>query len=461
MQVKEVSSEGLVREFKVTVSYQEIEKNMASRLEEIGRTVSMPGFRPGKIPLPVLQKRYGDSVKSEVIEKTVNDTSERAITERSLRIALEPKIELVASEPGKDLEYNMKVEVLPEIKPVDFKGVKLERMTAEVADKEVEDAILRIAKTMRGPEFVKDDRKAVMGDVLVIDFEGEADGTAYPGMKSANHRLELGSKSFIGNFEEQLVGSRKGDKKEVKVGFPDDYHAADLAGKKAVFQVTVKDLMEFGAIAIDDELAKELGAENAADMRERVKEQIGKDYQQIARTLMKRDLMDQLADQHDFEVPQGMIEAEFASIWRRVEMERKRGGPMAAEDKGKSDDELKDDYRDIAERRVRLGLLLAEVGKQNNLKVNEQEMREALLNEARSHPGKEKEVFDFYTQTPGALDRLQAPVLEEKVVDYIFALANITDRKVTGKELMEAPEKTDSADKAKKTKRPAAKAGKK
>jgi trigger factor len=459
MQVQEVSTKGLMREFKVTVSAQEIAKNMAVRLEEIGRTAKMPGFRPGKIPLPVLQKRFGLEVQSEVIEKTVNDTSERAINERNLRVALQPNIEMITSEFGKDLEYKMKLEVLPEIKPIDFKTVALERMTADVTDKAAEEAILRVAKSMRGPEFLKEDRKSIKGDVLVIDFEGEADGKPHPGMKGANHRLELGSKSFIDTFEDQLTGVKKGDAKEVKVTFPEDYHAEELAGKKAVFKVTVKDIMVFAPIAIDDELAKELGVEDAVKLRERVKEQIGNDYAQVARSMMKRELMDSLADQHDFEVPQGMIDAEFSAIWKRVEIDRKRSGVLAAEDKGKTDEQLKEEYLDIAERRVRLGLLLAEVGKQNNLKVTEPEMRNALISETRNYPGKEQEVFDFYTRTPGALDRLQAPVLEEKVVDYIFALAKITERKVTAEELLAAPEKMAEAD-SKKAK-PAKKAAKK
>jgi len=278
-----------------------------------------------------------------------------------------------------------------------------------------------------------------MGEVLTIDFDGTVDGKSFPGMKSENYRLELGSKSFVDDFEEQLVGMKVGDKKDVKVKFPKDYHAENLAGKKAVFAVNVKELRVHKPVEMNDELAKEIGFPSLSDLRKRMSDDIGSNYSRISRSVMKRQLMDKLADEHDFPVPQGMVDAEFNSIWQQVEQDKAKGA-LSADEAKKSDEELRKEYRGIAERRVRLGLLLAEVSNVNKIDVSSNELRNAMIAEARRFPGQEKAVIDYYSKTEGALERLRAPILEEKVVDFILAQAKIKDKKISAEELMKLPE---------------------
>ncbi len=443
MQVQELAANGLKREFKITIEQAEIERNLLARLEEIGRTAKIDGFRPGKIPMPVLRKRYGEAVLGEVVEKTVGATADKAISERGLRTAMQPKVEMEEVGQNKPLTYKLLFEVLPEIVIGDFKQVQLEKLAADVADSEVDAMIERMGKSSRGPESIAEARPAQKGDVLLIDFEGMADGKPHPGMKGNNHRLELGSKSFIDSFEEQLVGTKKGDAVTVKVTFPAAYHAIDLAGKPAEFNVTIKDIMAHAPLVLDDALAVEVGFKTIDELRAKVRERMQADYTQISREVMKRQLLDQLADVYDFALPQVMVDAEFQSIWTRVQDE-KSNGVKVAEDLDKSEDEQRADYRGISERRVRLGLLLAELGRTKDIKVEQTELRDALIAETRQYPGQEKEVFEYFTKTPGALDRLRAPILEEKVIDYIIAQSTVTEKKVSAEELRAAPDKMDA-----------------
>lgn len=443
MQVQELAANGLKREFKITVEQAEIEKNLLARLEEIGKTAKIDGFRPGKIPMPVLRKRYGEAVLGEIVEKTVGTTAEKAISERGLRTAMQPKVEMEDVGQGKPLTYKMVFEVLPEITIGDFKSVKLEKLVADVADSEVDTMIERMGKSSRGPESIAAARPAQTGDVLLIDFEGSSDGKPHPGMKGNNHRLELGSKSFIDTFEDQLVGKNKGDNITIKVKFPETYHAAELAGKPAEFNVTIKDIMAHAPIVLDDALAVEVGFKTIEELRGKVKERMAADYAQIGRDVVKRQLLDQLSEVYDFALPQGLVDAEFESIWTRVQDEKSNGAKIT-EDEGKSEDEQRADYRDIAERRVRLGLLLAELGRTKDIKVEQTELRDALIAETRQYPGQEKEVFEYFTKTPGALDRLRAPILEEKVIDYIIGQSTVSEKKVSVEELRAAPEKMDA-----------------
>lgn len=441
-QVQEHTKKGLQREFTITVPRAHVEQNLMSRLEQIGATAKLPGFRPGKVPMPVLKKRFGDSARAEVLDQTVSETSQKALAERNLRPATEPKIELISFGEDKDLEFKLAVEVLPEITPGDFSKIALERLAADVDDKAVDEAIIRIAKAVRQPELVTEKRAAKLGDVVVIDFDGTIDGKPQPGMKGQGHPLELGSHSFIDTFEDQLVGAKAGDKKTIKVKFPADYHAANLAGKQAAFEVEVKELRAQKPVEMNDELAKELGLTTIANLRERVREDIARDYGRIARAIIKRQLMDKLAKAHTFEVPPGMVEAEFATIWKQVEEGRKRG-EMPEDDAGKSDEQLKKEYGEIAERRIRLGLLLAEVARKQKIEVLPAELRNAMIAEARRFPGQEKAVVDYYTQTPGAIERLRAPLLEEKVIDFILSQAKVTEKKISADALIKAPEEME------------------
>lgn len=443
MQVQELAADGLKRELKITVERAEIDKNIEARLLEIGKTAKLDGFRPGKVPMPVLRKRYGEAVQDEVVEKTVEATSQKALADRGLRAALRPKVEVEDIAQDKPLVYKMVFEVLPDVPSGDFSTIKLDRLTAAVADAEVDAMIERMAKSARGPESVSEARPAQKGDVLLIDFEGSVGGVAHPGMKGSNHRLELGSQSFIDTFEDQLVGKNKGDDVTISVTFPAAYHAAELAGKPAEFKVSVKDIMAHAPVVLDDALAGEIGFDTLGELRTKVKGRMQEDYGQISREVIKRQLLDQLADAYDFALPQGLVDAEFSSIWERVQEEKSHGRTIEG-DAGKSEEEQRAEYRELAARRVCLGLVLAELGRVKEIKVEPAELREALIAETRQYPGQEKEVFEYLTKTPGALDRLRAPILEEKVIDYIISQATVTEKQVSVEELRAAPDKLEA-----------------
>lgn len=437
--VKVLKDKGLVHEFSVTVPKESLEAQKQKRLTEIAKTVKMPGFRPGKVPLKVVEQHHGHEARANAVEKAASDAINEVLTERKLRAALQPKVEWVSAEDGKDLEFKMEVEVLPQVEVHDFTTLTLERPIAQVEDSKVDQTITSFAKRMQKPDVVTEARGAKMGDIAVIDFDGSVDGKKQPGMKGENHALELGSHSFIDTFEDQLVGSKVGDKKTINVTFPKDYHAAELAGKKAAFEIEVKELRQPKAVELNDALAKDMGFPGIDKLRERVRDDIGADYKRIGRSVLKRELMDNLDKEYTFEVPPGLVDAEFGSIWKQVE-EAKAKGELPEEDKKKSDKGLREEYLKIAQRRIRLGLLLAEIAQQNKIEVTSDELRSALMGEARRFPGQEKAVFDYYTKTQGALDRLRAPLLEEKVVDFIISKAKVTEKKITAEELLKLPE---------------------
>ena len=441
-QVQETVTEGLKRELVIKVPQDIVNANWTKRLEEIGKKAKLPGFRPGKIPMPILKQNYGAGARSEALDETVSEVMSQTLSERKLRPALQPRIELVSFGEDKDLEFKVTWEILPDVKPADFSKIALERPVAEVEEKSIEEAVARIAKAFRKPEAITDNRAAIMGDVLVINFDGTVDGEARPGMKGSDHKLELGTKSFIDTFEEQLVGSKIGDKKTIKVTFPADYHAADLSGKAAEFAVEIKEILAHKPLEMNDALAKEVGLPSMEKLRERIKDDLANGYTRASRNIAKRALMDKLAETHSFDVPAGLIEAEFTNIWGQVQ-DAKTQNKLPPEDKNKSDDELKKDYRSIAERRVRLGLLLAEVAQQQKIGVSQEELRKALMDEMRRFPGQEKAVMDYYTKTQGALDRMRAPILEEKVTDYILSQAKVTDKKISADELLKKAEEED------------------
>jgi trigger factor len=434
MQITETNAEGLKHEFTVVIASNDIEQKMQDRLIEIGKTVRLPGFRPGKVPMPLLRKRYGASLLGEVLESTVSDSSAKAIADKGLRPAMQPKVEIVSFKEGTDLEYKLAVEVMPEIKPVDFAEIELERLRPEVPEEEVDKALVRIAEPHRKGEKVE--RAAEKGDVVVMDFVGSVDGTEFPGGSATDHRLELGSGRFIPGFEDQLVGVKADDERTVEVTFPADYGSEDLAGKAAKFAIKVKAVEAMQPATIDDEFAKELGFDDLAGLRKGVRDQLERDYGGLARQRIKRKLLDELAARHDFPVPPGMADLEFDTIWKQFEQAREQNKDAVAEDAGKSDDELKAEYRTIAERRVRLGLLLAQIGESNSLTVSPEEVNRALFEEARKHQGYEKQVIEFYRGNPQAMANLRAPIFEDKVVDFILEIAKVTDKPVSIAELL-------------------------
>ena len=434
MQVTETLTDNLKREYTVVIAAQDLGEKLEARLEQIGQEVRLPGFRPGKVPMPILKKRFSQSVMGEVIEQAVRDSSAQALSERGLRPAMQPKIEITAFEEGKDLEYKIAVELLPDIEIGDLSEIELERVRIELPDSEIDEALGRLASAKRETAALETPRPAEKDDVLVIDFQGTVDGEALPGMAGEDHHLELGSNRFVEGFEDQLIGAEAGQARTVTVTFPEQYQNDKLAGREAVFEVQVKEVRATVPRAIDDALAKDLGEADLAALRSKVGEQLQGDYDRLSRAQLKRRLLDALAEAYQFEVPAGMVDSEFDAIWKQIEEERSHGH-MDPEDEGKSDDELEAEYRDIAERRVRLGLLLSEVGRMNGIEVSQDELNRAVMMEAQNHPGHERKVVEFYQNTPEALANLRAPLFEDKVVDFILDLAKVSERSVSPAEL--------------------------
>ncbi|MCG8593570.1 MAG: trigger factor [Kiloniellales bacterium] len=444
MQVTETQTDGLKREFKVVIAANDIQEKLEHRLMELGSTIKVPGFRPGKVPVQILKQRFGRSVIGEVVERAVSDGSSQALSERGLRPATQPRIEITAFDEGKDLEFTMALELLPDIKPMDFGGLKLTQLKVEVEDSEVDSALDHLAGHRKESKPLEAPRKAESGDVLVIDFRGSVNGEELPGMAAEDHHLELGSSSFVEGFEDQLIGADIDEERQVKVRFPDGYVNDKLAGQEAAFEVKVKEIRETQPAAIDEDFARSLGEESLDALKARLREQIGQDYEQACRTHLKRELLDKLAEAHDFVVPAGMVDVEFQTIWPHIEEDLK-AGKLDGEDQGKSEEQLKTEYREIAERRVRLGLLLSEVGRVNNIDVSPEELNRALAMEARKHPGQEREVFDYFQRTPEAMANLRAPIFENKVVDFIVEMADTEEKGVTAAELRAELEGTAAA----------------
>jgi trigger factor len=440
MEVTETSTDGLKHQFKIVIPAGDIAERIDKRLSEIGRTVRLPGFRPGKAPMSVLKTRFLPAVRGEVVQDAVSHGADEALKDRNLRPAMQPKVEITAFDEGKDLEYTLAVEALPEIEPMDFSQIALERWKPEVPESEIEESLKRLAQRQRKDDAV--DRPADKGDLVVIDFKGEVDGNEFPGGAASDYRLELGSGGFIPGFEDQLIGAKAGDERTVEVTFPTNYGAADLAGKAAKFAVTVKEVRAFQDQPIDETLATAMGFEELAELRKFVTEQNERQYSDLARQRLKRQLLDELAKHHDFGVPPGMVEGEFDTIWKQYEFQRDRAKESGVSDfnEGKSEEEVRADFRQMAERRVRLGLLLSEVAKRHNISVGQEEVNQALIAEARRFPGQERKVVEYYRNEPGAVEGLRAPILENKVVDHILGQAQMTDRTVPAAELVAAEE---------------------
>jgi trigger factor len=472
MQVTETSADGLKHEFTITVPAHDLEQEITRRLGEIGRQVRLPGFRPGKVPMHILRVRFGPSVRGEVLQSTLQASSAEAISERQLRPALPPKVDIVSAAEGADLEYKMAVEVLPEIPEPSFADLGIERLVVEVPEEEVDRAVERLAEQQRKSEVVE--RPAENGDIVLVDVEGRIGDQEIPGASGKDRQILLRSGGSIPGFEDQLVGAAAGEHRKLQVTFPAEYAVADLAGKAAEFDVDVKEVRQRSPIAIDDELGQAVGLENLAELRRELQQQLQRDYAAVSRLRLKRSLLDKLADGYDFPVPPGMVDLEFDNIWRQHQAEREAppaAGDLdaapadpdvasataaaahpateeaAAETGGadQSDEAARAEYRRIAERRVRLGLLLAEVGRKNNITVTPDEVNQAISREARRHPGYERQVLDFYRRNPGTIDNLRAPIFEDKVIDFIIELAKIAERKVAPRELLGDPEPAEHA----------------
>lgn len=454
MQVKQLKHDGLSYEIEVTVKARDIGQRRDQRLKELAKGMRIPGFRPGKAPLSLMVQRYGKSVMGEVLEQTVNETSLEALKKEGLRPAFQPKIEVKSFEEDKDLTYVMNLDVLPEFKVADFKGLKLEKLVAEVGDKEVQEALERLAANMQDSRPIEGKRAAKTGDILLMDFHGRTadDNVAHPGMHAHGHKLELGSGQFIPGFEEQLVGQKAGEKVEVKVTFPEEYGAEELAGRAAIFDVDIHEIHEKTDVKIDDAMAQKLGLESLEALKNAAKSELEKEYGQHSAMKIKRALLDHLDAAHDFEIPPNMLEMEYQGIIDQIEHNIKTHGSEA-----KITDAEKEDYRAIAERRVRLGLVLAEIGHENKLQVSDQDLQRAVIHEAQKYPGQEKEVFDYYSKNRQALESLRAPLFEDKVVNFILEQAAIQEKKVSPEELTADDEEFESPKNKKKA--PAKKSG--
>ena len=442
MQVTEVANEGLKRAFSVVVPATDITAEREKRLAQLGKDLRLPGFRPGKIPTRVVQQRYGQAVMGEVLESSVNNATQRVVSDRGLRPAQQPKIEVVNFADGTDLEFKVELEVMPEVPMPEFAGIELERLKAEPGDEQVEKALAAIAQRNRKLEDVAEDRPAEAGEVAVCDFvgrlvtDGEA-GEPFQGGSATDTPIEVSGEGFIPGFTEQLVGIRAGETRQVEVSFPAEYAAPELAGKAARFEVTCKALKRFVTSEMDDAFATGLGFENADKLKETVRETLQREYDSMARMKVKRALLDRLSERADFPVPQGMVDAEFNQIWQRVEADMK-AGRLDEDDKAKDEGTLRSEYRAIAERRVRLGLLLSEIGRTNNIAVSGEELARAMRQEAARYPGQEQQVVEFFRKNPQAAENLRSPIFEEKVVDFMLELAKVTERGVTPEELAAA-----------------------
>jgi trigger factor len=443
MQVTELPAEGLKKAFTVVVPAASLAAKRDKRLAELGADLKLPGFRPGKVPAAVVKQRYGTAVSGEVLEQSVDEATRQVISDRGLRPALQPKIELVNYSEGADLEYKIDLELLPEIPMPDFAGIALERQKATPGDTEVDGFLETMRGRLASMEDVAETRPAAKGDVLVCDFEGRLkneDGSVaepFQGGTASDMPIEVAGEGFIPGFTEQLEGMAPGEKKDIAVSFPAGYGSAELAGKDAVFAIAAKGLKKKVLPELDDEFAKRLGMADVAALRSQVIDNLQREYDALARQNAKRLLLDALAERAAFQVPDGMVEGEFAQIWQRVESDLKEG-KLDAEDKDKDEATLKAEYRAIAERRIRLGLLLSEIGRTNNIQVTNDELTQAMRREASRYPGQEKQVLEFFRKNPQAVDSLRAPIFEEKVVDFVLELAKVTEVAVAPKDLAPA-----------------------
>jgi trigger factor len=447
MEVTETVSDGLKREFKVVVPAADLANKADAKLGQLKDQVRINGFRPGKVPVAHLKRLYGRAVMAEMIEAAVREANAQIVTERGFKLVREPQVTLPEDkgaveqviEGKSDLAYTMAIEILPKIELADFKGVQVERLNAEVTDAEVNEALAKISEQSRPFAAKGEGAKAENGDRVTIDFTGKMDGTPFQGGTGGDVALHLGSGTFIPGFEDQLIGVSAGDRRTVNVTFPQIYPAAHLAGKNAEFDVTVKSVDTPQPVTLDDEFAKSLGLESLAKLREMVKERLVREHAGMSRQKVKRQLLDELDAKHKFTAPPSLVEDEFNNVWKTI-VDDLQSRKRTFEEEDTTEEKAKEEYRGIAERRVRLGLVIAEIGERNNIKVTDEEISRGVMERARQVPGREQEVWDFYRNNPDALASVRAPIFEDKVIDYILELAKITDKTVPREELYKEDE---------------------
>ena len=444
MQVVEKVNDGLSRVLEVTVTRDQLTQKLDAKIAEIAPKMNIKGFRPGKVPQGHVRKLYGKELMGEIIQETLNDTTQKAMEQASIRPASQPELTPVGDfdkviTGDADLAYQIAVEMMPIFTPIEPASIELTRPVYEPSDEDVNEALKSVVAGNKQFEEKagkgKAAAKAEDGDKLIIDFVGKIGDEAFAGGTAEAAELVIGSGMFIPGFEEQLIGAKKGEVKTLNVTFPEDYGAKELAGKAATFETTVQNILAPKEGEADDDMAKSLGLESLDALKGILKSQLQQQYGQASRFKMKRQLLDILDEKHDFELPKRMLDAEFQGIWQQVEQD-KANGQLAEEDANKSEQELKDEYMKIAERRVRLGLVLAEIGTRQNVQVTDQEVSQAIMQEARNYPGQERQVFDFYRQNPAAAAQIRAPIYEEKVCDLIFTQAKVTDQPISKDDLL-------------------------
>jgi trigger factor len=452
MQVTETTSEGLKHEFRVVVSAADLETRLNARIGELKDRVRLNGFRPGKVPVNHLKRIYGRAAMAEAIEEVVRETNAQIVSDRGFRLAMEPKVTLPEEKDeiegviagGADLSYTVAVEVIPAIELANFKDIKIERLIAEVSDQEIEDAIKAIADQNKPFAAKPEGAKAEQGDRVVVSFVGSIDGKPFEGGTGEDIAVLLGSGTFIPGFEEQLIGIGAGEMRTVNASFPTNYSVETLAGKDASFEVTAKSVEAPGNVTIDDSFAQSLGLESLEKLRSSVKDRLAQDHAAASRQKLKRALLDKLDAMHKFAPPPTLVEEEFDRVWSTVTSDLKSQS-RTFEDEGTTEDKAKADYRAIADRRVRLGLVIAEIGERNSIKVADDELSRAVVDRARQFPGREQEVWDYYRKNPSALGALRAPIFEEKVVDFVVELAQVEDKTVAREELYKEDEEATAA----------------
>ena len=470
MKISETKAEGLLREYSILITAAEIDEQVSAKLTELAATVNMPGFRPGKVPMSVVKSRFGPQVQGEALKNALDEGARQAIEDNELRLASQPSVDIKAYDEGKDLEAALSCEIMPEISMPDLAALKIEKPMLEAGKAEVDEALNNIADANRPTIEVTRKRAAKDGDVVVIDFVGRIHGEAFEGGAAEGHSLELGSANFIPGFEEGLIGAKSGETRDVTVNFPEDYQATHLAGKLAVFEVTVKELREKGEVAIDEELAARLGFDDLGALRDAVAGQINGQHATALRQALKKNVLDALADGEAFDIPPSLYASEYENVARVMnpnasepknddhvhDADNDEDHVHPAADEG-MDDDAKSEAKAVAERRVRLGLLLTEVGRVNDVEVTEDDTRQAVFEEARRYPGQEQQVLEYFQTNKEAMQQLAGPIFEDKTVDFILEMATVTEVQTDVETLYAAPEEAASPAKKKPAKKSAAK----
>lgn len=452
MKVTEKKAEGLKKQYSVAAETKDFEAKIDKKLSEIAKTTKLPGFRPGKAPKDMLKQKYRNSVMGEALDEMIREAADSIVKENKLKPAMRPSVEITKFEEGKDIEFDVTVEVLPEIKLSGLDTLALEKVMAEVPAEEVEKALQYIAQSRKDTAKVEDAaHQAAKGETVIIDFVGSVDGKEFDGGKGNDYPLELGSGTFIPGFEDQLVGVKAGDKVDVKVKFPESYHAKALAGKDAVFAVSVKEIREPKAVEVNDEFAKSIGEKDLAGLKESIKGRIKADYENASRMKLKRQLLDKLDEMYSFDVPESLVDEEFKNIESQYQQAKKMN-QLDEHEKNTDEKDLLEEYKQIARRRVKLGLLLSEIGADAKVTVAPDDVNKAVMAEARKYPGQEKAVLDYYLKNPQAIEALKAPIFEEKIIDYIIGKAKVEEKIVSVEDLYTFNEelKNKKAAKAKK-----------